>query len=69
MEPESLQPPSPGSFVRFSLICSKGGGGSTATAKTLDTVADESRKMTDDVARTPSRVRSRDGKICWAFGA
>ena len=31
----------------------------------LDTVADESRKkMADGVARSPSRLRSRDGKIC-----
>ena len=40
------------------------GGGSTAAAVTLDTVADESRKMTDGVARSPSRLCSRDGKIC-----
>ena len=60
-----LQPPSPGSFVRFSLICSRGGGGSTAAAVTLDTVANESRKkMADGVARSPSRLRSRDGQIC-----
>ena len=58
-----LQPPSPGSFVWFSLICSRGGG-STAAAVTLDTVADESRKMADGVARSPSRLCSRDGKIC-----
>ena len=63
MEPELLQPPSPGSFVWFSLICSRGGG-STAAAVTLDTVADESRKkMQDGVARSPSRLCSRDGKI------
>ena len=32
---------------------------------TLDTVADESRKkMADGVARSPSRLCSRDGKIC-----
>ena len=59
-----LQPPSPGSFVWFSLICSRGGEGSTAAAVTLDTVADESRKMADGVARSPSRLCSRDGKIC-----
>ena len=42
-----------------------GGGGSTAAAVTLDTVADESRKKTaDGVARSPSRLCSRDGKIC-----
>ena len=41
------------------------GGGSTAAAVTLDTVADESRKkMADGVARSPSRLCSRDGKIC-----
>ena len=59
-----LQPPSPGSFVWFSLICSRGGG-STAAAVTLDTVADESRKkMAACVTRSPSRLCSRDGKIC-----
>ena len=32
---------------------------------TLDTVADESRKnMADGVARSPSRLCSRDGKVC-----
>ena len=31
---------------------------------TLDTVADESRKMADGVARSSSRLCSRDGKIC-----
>ena len=41
-----------------------GGGGSKAAAVTLDTVADESRKMADCVARSPSRLCSRDGKIC-----
>ena len=40
------------------------GGGSTAVAETLDTVADESlKKMADGVARSPSRLCSRDGKI------
>ena len=39
-------------------------GGSTAAAVTLDTVADESKKMADCVARSPSRLCSRDGKIC-----
>ena len=47
----------------FSLICSRGGGWSITTAVTLDTVADESRKMADGVARPPSRLCSRDGKI------
>ena len=42
-----------------------GGGGSTAAAVTLDTVADESRKkMADGVTRSPSPLCSRDGKIC-----
>ena len=42
-----------------------GGGGWTAAAVTLDTVADESRKkMADGVARSPPRLCSRDGKIC-----
>ena len=37
----------------------------TAAAMALDTVADESRKkMADGVARSPSRLCSRDGKIC-----
>ena len=59
-----LQPPSPGSFVWFSLSCSRGGAGSTAAAVTLDTVADESRiKMPDGVTRFPARLCSRDGKI------
>ena len=58
-----LQPPSPGSLVFVDFFA--GGGGSTATAVTLDTVADESRKkMADGVARSPSRLCSRDGKIC-----
>ena len=62
-----LQPASPGSFAWLSLIFVRGGrgGGSTAAAVTLDTVADESRKkMADGVARSPSRLCSRDGKIC-----
>ena len=42
-----------------------GGGGSAAAAVTLDTVADESRKkMADGVSRSPSRLCSRDRKIC-----
>ena len=42
-----------------------GGGGSTAAAVTLDTVADEGRKkMADVVTWSPSRLCSRDGKIC-----
>ena len=41
------------------------GRGSTAAAVTLDTVADESRKkIADGVARSPSRLCSREGKIC-----
>ena len=69
MEPisELLQPPSPGSFVWFSLICSRGERlDSAAAAVTLHTVADESRnKMAVGVARSPSRlcINSRDGKI------
>ena len=64
MEPEVLQPPRPGRFVWFSLICS-GGGGWTAAAVTLDTVADQSRKrMANGVARSPSLLCSREGKIC-----
>ena len=31
---------------------------------TLDTVADESRKMADGVTRSPSGLCSTDGKIC-----
>ena len=59
-----LQRPSPGSFVWFSLICSLGGGGSTAAAVKLDTVADVSRKkMADGVARSPSRLCNRGGKV------
>ena len=43
-----------------------GGGGSTAAAVILYTVSDESRKkMADDVTRSPSRLCSRDGKICY----
>ena len=58
-----LQPPSPGGFVWFSLICSRRGG-SKAAAVTLDTVADERRKkMADGVTRSPARLCSRDGKI------
>ena len=42
-----------------------GGEGSTAAAVRLDTVADESRKkMADGAAGSPSRLCSRDGKIC-----
>ena len=41
------------------------GAGSKAAAVTLDTAADESKnKMADGVARSPSRLCSRDGKIC-----
>ena len=43
-----------------------GGGGSTAAAATLGTVADESRnKMADGVTRSPARLCSRDAKICY----
>ena len=65
MEPELLQPPSPGSFVRVFVDLFAGGGSSTAAEVTLDTVADESRKkMADGVARSPYRLCSRDGKMC-----
>ena len=41
------------------------GGGSTAAAVTLDTVADESRKkMADGVTMSPARLCRRDGKNC-----
>ena len=54
--PEMLQPPSPGSFVWFSLICSRRDG-STAAVVTLDTVVDESRKkMADSVTRSTARL-------------
>ena len=60
-----LQLPNPRSFVWFLLICSRRGG-ATATALTLDTAVDESRKkMADRVARSPARLRSRDGKLCY----
>ena len=49
------------------LVCE--GGCSTAAAVTLDTVADESRKIADGVTRSPSRRCSRDGKIsCYGDG-
>ena len=52
-----------------SLICSRAGR-STAAAVTLDTVADESRKkMADGVTRSPARLCSRDGKICYYIDA
>ena len=42
------------------------GGGSTAAAVTLDTVAAESRKkMADGVTRSPARLCSRDRKNCY----
>ena len=46
-----------------------GGVGSTAAAVTLDTVSDESRMMVDGVARSPSRLCSRDGKTCCNWDA
>ena len=65
MEPELLQPPSPGNFCLFFVDLFAGRGGSTAAAVTLYTVADESRKkMAEGVVRSPSRLCSRDGKIC-----
>ena len=63
-ELELPQPPSPGSFF-WVFVDLFAGGGSTAAAVTLGTVADESRKkMADGGARSPSRLCSRDGKIC-----
>ena len=63
MEPELLQPESR-QFCLVFVDLFAAGGGSTAAAETLDTVADESReKMADGVARSPSRLCSRDGKI------
>ena len=41
-----------------------GGWRSTAEALTHDAVADESRKMADGVARSQSRLCSRDGYVC-----
>ena len=63
MEPELLVPESR-QFCLVFVDLFAGGVGSTAAAVTLDTVADESRKMADGVARSPSRLCSRDGKIC-----
>ena len=48
----------------FGFVDLFAGGRSTAAVVTLDTVAEESRKMADGVARSPSRLCSRDGKIC-----
>ena len=60
-----LQPPSAGCFVWFSLIFSRRGG-STSSILTLDTAVDESRKkMADRVTRSPARLCSRDGKLCF----
>ena len=43
----------------------RGRGGLTSAAVPLDADADESRKkMADGVARSPSRLCSKDGKIC-----
>ena len=62
-----LQPPNPinRSFVWFLLICSLLWGGVTAVVLTLDIVVDESRKMADRMARSPTRLCSRDGKLCY----
>ena len=58
-----LQPPNPSRFVWFSLIGSRWGG-STSAVVTLDTAVDESRKkIADRVARFPTRLCSRDGKL------
>ena len=57
LQPESRQ------FCVVFVDLFAGAGGSTAAAVTLDTVADESRKkMAGAVARSPSRLCSRDGK-------
>ena len=57
-----LQPPNPGSFVCFSLICSRRGG-ATAAVRTLDTAVDERRKkVADRVVRSPARLCRRDGE-------
>ena len=59
-----LQPPSPDSFVWYSLICLRRGGSTAAV--TLYTVADESKKkMTDCVTRSPARLCSGYRKICY----
>ena len=61
------QPPSPrsGSFVWFSLVSARRGGSTEAVA-TLDTAFDESReKLAYSVTRSPARLCSRDGKLCY----
>ena len=43
-----------------------GGGGSTAAAVTLDTVADGSmKKMADDVTMSPARLYGKYGDNCY----
>ena len=65
IEAELLQPPNPSTFVWFSLICSLRGG-STAALLTVDTAVNESRKkVADRVTRSPTRLCSRDGKLCY----
>ena len=40
-------------------------GRSTAAVVTLDTVADDSKKMADGVTTSPTRLCSRDGTTCY----
>ena len=59
-----VQTPSPGNFVWVFVGLFARGGGSTAVAVTLDTVADED-KTADGVTRSSAWFCSRDGKICY----
>ena len=60
-----LQPLSAGGLFGFRWFFSEGGR-STAGVAARDTVADESRKkMADGRTRSPARLCSRDGKICY----
>ena len=52
-------PTNPGSFVWFSSICSRKGG-LTAAVLALDTAEDYDR-----VGRSPVRLCSKDGKVCY----
>ena len=40
-------------------------GGLDSGSSTLDTVADENRKMADGVTRSPARLCSRDRNLCY----
>ena len=65
MEPELLRTAPESRQFCLVFVDLFAGGGSTAAAVTLVTVADKSKKkMADGVARSPSRLCSRDGKIC-----